>query len=143
MSHMCMSHVTHMNESCRTYERVMSHTCTSHVTHMNESCRTYECLNRNYRARFAAELHEGGTAFYPGAGNGSQSSRCPGRLCLMVYTLQHAATNCSTLQHTATHCNTLQHTATHCNTLQHCATHCNILQLAATHCNTLPHTATH
>ena len=29
-----MSHVTHMNESCHTYEW-------SHVTHMNESCHTY------------------------------------------------------------------------------------------------------
>jgi len=37
-----MSHVTHMNESCHTYERVMSHIWTSHVTHMNESCHTFE-----------------------------------------------------------------------------------------------------
>ena len=35
-----MSHVTHMNESCHTYERVMSHIWTSHVTHMNESRHT-------------------------------------------------------------------------------------------------------
>ena len=51
----CMSHVTHMNGSCHTYECVMSHIwmrhvtrtneschCMSHVTHMNESCHTYE-----------------------------------------------------------------------------------------------------
>jgi len=37
-----MSHVTHMNESCHTYEWVMSHVWTSHVTHMNESCHTFE-----------------------------------------------------------------------------------------------------
>ena len=42
MSHTWTSHVTHMNESCHTYERVMSHIWTSHVTHMNESCHTYE-----------------------------------------------------------------------------------------------------
>jgi len=42
MSHIWMSHVTHMNDSCHTYERVMSHIWTSHVTHMNESCHTYE-----------------------------------------------------------------------------------------------------
>jgi len=42
MSHIRMSHVTHMNESCHTYERVMSHIWMSHVTHMNESCHTYE-----------------------------------------------------------------------------------------------------
>ena len=35
-------HVTHMNESCHTYEWVMSHKWVSHVTHTNESCHTYE-----------------------------------------------------------------------------------------------------
>ena len=56
-----MSHVTHMNESCHTYEIVnieiklqecSIHTTPhaawrswmSHVTHMNESCHTYECV---------------------------------------------------------------------------------------------------
>jgi len=56
MSHIIMSHVTHTNESYRTYVWVMSHiwmsrfTCViesghtwmSHVTHMNESHHTYE-----------------------------------------------------------------------------------------------------
>ena len=58
MSHIWMSHVTHMNESCHTYEWVMSRRHAihlrhlvlrldtrwrmSHVTHMNESCHTYE-----------------------------------------------------------------------------------------------------
>jgi len=32
MSHIWMSHVTHMNESCHTYERVMSHIWMSHDT---------------------------------------------------------------------------------------------------------------
>ena len=56
--HSCVwvSHVTHMNESCHTYEWVMSHIWMSpvivmndishiwmsHVSHMNESCHTYE-----------------------------------------------------------------------------------------------------
>ena len=31
-----------MNESCHTYEWVMSHIWISHFTHMNESCHTYE-----------------------------------------------------------------------------------------------------
>ena len=30
-------HVTHMNESHHTYQRVMSHTSTSHITHINIS----------------------------------------------------------------------------------------------------------
>jgi len=42
LSHVWMSHVTRMNESCHTYERVMSYVWMSRATHMNESCRTYE-----------------------------------------------------------------------------------------------------
>jgi len=42
MSHIWMSHVAHMNESCHTYEWAMSHIWMSHVTHMNEPCHTYE-----------------------------------------------------------------------------------------------------
>ena len=36
MSHIWMSHVTHMNESCPTYEWVMRHIWMRHVPHMNE-----------------------------------------------------------------------------------------------------------
>ena len=84
MSHIWMSHITHMNvschnkqelnESCHTYDWVMSHTWMSHVTH----------TNRN---------HDHATW-------GQQGTHT-----------QHTATHCNTLQHTATHCNTLQHTA--------------------------------
>jgi len=54
MSHTWMSHVTHANESCHTYEWVMPHAILhepchilcigelSHVTHMNEPCYTDE-----------------------------------------------------------------------------------------------------
>ena len=42
MSHIWMSHVTHMNASRHTYEWVMSHIWMRHVTHMNASCHTYE-----------------------------------------------------------------------------------------------------
>ena len=42
MSHIWMSHVTHMNESCHTYEWLMSHIWMSHVAHMNESGHTCE-----------------------------------------------------------------------------------------------------
>ena len=40
MSH--MSHVTHMNESCHTYEWVTSRIWMGHVTSMSGSCHTYE-----------------------------------------------------------------------------------------------------
>ena len=71
------SHVTHMNQSCHTYERVMSHVWTSHVTHesslhahllqwtsrkhlciwkshvthMNQSCHTCEWVTSHMRMR--------------------------------------------------------------------------------------------
>jgi len=37
MSHIWICHVTRVNESCHTWEWVMSHLCMSHVTRMNES----------------------------------------------------------------------------------------------------------
>jgi len=53
MSHMWMSHVTHMNESCHayewivlynhTYECVMSHVCMRHITRVNISCLPASC----------------------------------------------------------------------------------------------------
>ena len=56
MSHVWMSHVTHENESCHTWEWVMSHMRMSHVTHVNESCHTCEWVMSHMRhaARFAA-----------------------------------------------------------------------------------------
>jgi len=42
ISHIWMSHVTHVNESYHTCEWVMLHIWMSHVTHVNESCHTYE-----------------------------------------------------------------------------------------------------
>ena len=42
VSHIWMSHVPHMHDSCHTYERVMSHAWTSRVTHINGSFHTHE-----------------------------------------------------------------------------------------------------
>jgi len=42
MSHIFMSYGTKV-KSCHTYEWVMSHIWLSHVTHMNESCHIYSC----------------------------------------------------------------------------------------------------
>ena len=44
VSHIRMSHVTHINESCCTHEWVTSHIWMSHVTHIDESRHTYEWL---------------------------------------------------------------------------------------------------
>jgi len=40
---------THMNDSRRTYGRVMSHIRKSHVTHTNKPCRTCERMNESCR----------------------------------------------------------------------------------------------
>ena len=52
MSHIWMSHVTHMNELCHIYEWVMSHIRIGHITYINEktwgtiySSRVYESQN--------------------------------------------------------------------------------------------------
>jgi len=62
MSYICMSHVSHMNESCRAYEWVVSHIWMSHVVHMNESCRTWIChvahVNESCRTYEWVMLHE-------------------------------------------------------------------------------------
>ena len=58
MSHIWMSHVTHMIESCHTYEWVMSHIWMSHVTHMNESCHTYEWVMSHTWFRHVTHMNE-------------------------------------------------------------------------------------
>jgi len=50
MPHIWISHVTHMNELCHTYEWVMWHIWISHVTHMNESCDTYKWVMSHMNA---------------------------------------------------------------------------------------------
>ena len=42
MAHVWMSHDTHVNDSCHTYERVRAHMWMRHGTRMNESWHTYE-----------------------------------------------------------------------------------------------------
>ena len=51
-SHISMS-MPYTNESCHTYEWVMSHMWMSHVTHMNESCHTYEWVMSHIWMRLA------------------------------------------------------------------------------------------
>jgi len=50
--------VTHMNESCHTYEWVMSHIWMSHVTHMNESCHTSTWLVSHLRRSHVTHVTE-------------------------------------------------------------------------------------
>jgi len=69
MSHIWMSHVTHINESWHVYERVMSHIL-SHVNHIDisfytyvyltswESCHTYECVMARIRTSQVIRMNE-------------------------------------------------------------------------------------
>jgi len=89
MSHIWMSHVSHMNESCLTHEWVMSHIWMSHVSHMNESCLTYEshvsrCRRRSKRRLWRCRKQRA-TAFWitrlPNKSWKTLSAKCycPGR----------------------------------------------------------------
>ena len=51
-------HVTCMNESCHTYERVMSHVEMSHITRMNELDHTYECVMSHIWTSHATRMNE-------------------------------------------------------------------------------------
>ena len=165
MSHIWMSPVTHMNESCHTYDchkfwwviyiymyiyiyiYIYIHMWISHFTHAEDSmwrCKRVPTLcDWASRKVFVKESH---------------ALICT-RIHTLTYThthsLQHIATPCNTLQHSAKHLagrRKSAHFATHCNKLQHTwlistrvliETHCNALQRTATHYNTLQHTATH
>jgi len=51
-----MRHVTHMNESCHTYECIMSHAWISDVTHMTASCHAREsCLTHMNASCYTCE----------------------------------------------------------------------------------------
>jgi len=50
--------VTHMNESCHTYEWVMSHIWMSHVAHMNASCHTNDCVTSHIWTRLVTHMNE-------------------------------------------------------------------------------------
>jgi len=115
-----------MNESCHIYDQVMSHIWMSHATHMNESCHT---MNQSCNIRMSHVMHTTTSCCtYERVTSHLWTSHVAYRLTNIqspCNTLQHTATRYNTQQHTATHSNILQHTATHCNTLQHTATRCN------------------
>jgi len=58
VSHMWMSHATHVNESCHTCEWVVSHMWMSRVTHVNESCHTCESVVSHMWMSRVTHVHE-------------------------------------------------------------------------------------
>jgi len=172
MSHIWMSHVTHMNESCNSYEWVTSRIWMSHVTYMNASYHTHEQKIFHMWMRHVTQMNNHVTLMIESCRKNIGVVRLDIGTSDRVFS-KHTYTHtqywchCNTLQHTATHCNTLQHTTTHYKTLQHTATgvlwleigtndrvfskhtytrtHTVLMSLqhTAPHRNTLQHTATH
>ena len=165
MSHIWMSHVTHMNESCHTYEWVISHiyftahprttapvrgfvwhdifTCGSWLMYMEDMTHSYK-WHSVFKFETPSFIYVTWLIYMCDM---THSYVWHDSLICMTWLINMCdmahSTYCNTLQQTATHCNTLQNAATHCSTLQHTAAHCNTLQHAARHCNTLQHAATH
>ena len=143
-----VSHVSHMNESCLSYEWVMPQDRMSHIWLPPPTpfimCHTWQ----NSSESFIHTATQYNTLQHTVIHRNTLQHTYPSSKSFI-----HTAMRCNTLQtlqHTATHCNIpalppnhSRHTATHCNTLQHTATHMPFLQITATHCNALQHTATH
>jgi len=53
-----MSHGTHINESCHTYQWVVSHTSTSHVAHINEACHIYQRVMSHISMSHVTHINE-------------------------------------------------------------------------------------
>jgi len=147
---------------------VMSHFRMSHVSHMDESCLSFECscicetwLSRSLALSFCPSpslppstqllffsLH----IALPALSLSSHARQPPtpfifskkwlAAISCLQNTSHYTSSNCNMLYHmlyhAAAHCNMLQQAATCCNKLPHAATCCKWLQLTATHC-----TATH
>ena len=118
MSHIWMSHVTHMNESCHILKYAVPFISMRHVTHTN----AHNSFSQNtHEGPFVCQWHFlcdltlscATCRIYMGdVAHAYVSQRRLLKVCLK-YTLQHTATHCITLQRTATHCNAMQHDATH------------------------------
>jgi len=156
MSHLRMRHVTHTNESCHTYERVMSHntyhfwyvtriskschaykrvsshTWMSHVTRMNAACHAYKWVTSHI---WTKKNHI--TQHIPFLDHNPPSLRQMKLFCHSG--MQCVATCCSMLQCTAACCSVLQCVATdeallslryvvRCSVLQYVAVYYGVLQ---------------
>ena len=161
-----MSHSTHMNEACLTYEWVMSHIWMSHVTRMNESFHTHEwvhvpnvlwcvavnCSELQWIAVSCSELQwvavccrvwlaETRLSCYIWMNNVTHMNAF---MCCSV--LQCVAVCCSVLQCVAACGSVLQSVAGTCQSCQTCkwtnklpcvAVYCSVLQCVAVCCSVL------
>jgi len=122
-----MSHVTHMNNDAPAKGRnpISSRRCMSHVTHINESCHAYKWVKSHiwiimYLREDAIEWAVGPSSITTHRRQGVNLYLCECQkrpILLYIYVnraLQYSAI--AAIHYTpVTHCNTLQHTATHLN----------------------------
>jgi len=124
MSHLWMSHVTPMNESCHTYEWVMeschtyewvmSHIWMSHGTHMNHSCHTW--------MSFVAHMNESCHRYEWAMSHLSMSHVAHANSA----TKGGNAESCSVLQCVAVRCSVIQCVAVCCGVVRGVAVRCSI-----------------
>ena len=163
-----MSHVTHLNESCHTYEWDMPHIWLGHITHTQEFRQMWmgeskRATRLNFSKVCSRAISNSSSAPEPFLllkmareqtfeKMAREQTFVPERFLTVAAhgnTLLHGAAHCSTLEHTANSCHVLQHTATlqrtatYCNALQHFASHGITRQYTAPRCNSLQHPATH
>jgi len=136
MSHIWVSHVTPLNESCHISESVISHIIMSHVAHLNVPCDKWWMWSHVRSVCHTSEwvmLHIRVSRFTPrneschtsewvmshiwmrhmtDGGRGPTRARCSDSQPRRPFAAVSLCVQ-GILQHTATHCNTLQHTATH------------------------------
>jgi len=167
ISHVCMSHVTHTNEWCNTYKRVVTHEWTykSHVrfngqpTNDIESRCVAACCSmlQHVAARCSKLQHDAACASVLQHVALCCNVLFTTAMCVVTTTHNDAATHCNIATHqhynTATHRTTLETVSTPCkpvqtsNTPHHTANYFTTLQTTSTHCsthyNTLQHTKTH
>jgi len=140
-----ISHVTHVNEPCHTFEWVMSHMWMSHVCHVTESCRTcewcFQCTATHSHVQLdlfiwelwlihMCDFHLKILCFY----STLTTQSAPG-----ISHVTHVNESCRTCEWVMSHMwlSHVAHLNGASNALQRAAIHRNALQRTATHCNTL------
>ena len=148
MSCILVRHVSHTNESCLTYKRVMSRIQMSHVSHTNESCLTYELVLSHTWTRHVTQ----GFRHVDTMISMLTLSAAPSRSLRDMPRHTHAVC-CSVLQCVAVCCSVLQCAAVCCNTprvpcvtcrvirMQCVAVCCSVSQCFAVCCSVLQHTS--
>ena len=140
-----MSHHTHMNKSCHTYERDMPHLWMSHATHINDSCHTHEWVMPHPRIshiKHTNKLYQKHRRVLSHVQNYPHTI-IDAKLCValcrrMLQGVAECCRNWAAYQHrhdakvcVAVCCNVLLNIAVCCSVLQCVAVCCSVLQCVA------------